>query len=356
MPNMPNSVWVPSAKSSPLYSLAEEPPSVRENDLRFAISHFGHEFVTEAMQYGRASPSRGASGILQDVFEGNDSRLAMSHPPDDKASELATAWAMVMSFPDDLYIPADWRYITDQLSAATSAGWYYLQGDWFPRKKSNVSITQDALDRAVKLWSLTEADNGVEAVRGFIRANQQQFASRLWQRNAISNKPESERRIRSVFDFSYSGNIALARLVEPIKSSHAERSHTYILELSDPLSSAAHFQEELRTYRTIGLDIKRNDFYVTRWHWSQYADFAISRFNLGRSSNAAISAMVDALTWDTVTYVPSGSCFIRRYRHAPSGCCMVRQVESFYTLAICLRAGLVHWRRTGLFPISLCGI
>ena len=101
MPNMPNSVWVPSAKSSPLYSLAEEPPSVRENDLRFAISHFGHEFVTEAMQYGRASPSRGASGILQDVFEGNDSRLAMPHPPDDKASELATAWAMVMSVPDD---------------------------------------------------------------------------------------------------------------------------------------------------------------------------------------------------------------------------------------------------------------
>ena len=102
--------------------------------------------------------------------------------------------------------------------------------------------------------------------------------------------------------------------------------------------------------------LKETIFYVTRWHWSQYADFAISRFNLRRFSNAAISAMVDALTWDTVTYVPSGSCFIRRYRHAPSGCCMVRQVESFYTLAICLRAGLVHWRRTGLFPISLCGI
>ena len=99
MPNMPNSVWVPSAKSSPLYSLGEEPPSVRENDLRFAISNFGHDFVTEAMQYGRAS-SRGASGILQDVFEGNDSRLVMSHPPDDPAIEILWIqhWGYDVSF------------------------------------------------------------------------------------------------------------------------------------------------------------------------------------------------------------------------------------------------------------------
>jgi len=61
------------------------------------------------------------------------------------------------------------------------------------------------------------------------------LANNLLARNALAKKPIEQCRIRSVFDFSYPGNLYLSQYSDPIADS-LSGSGTPLLDLLDPLT------------------------------------------------------------------------------------------------------------------------
>ena len=93
------------------------------------------------------------------------------------------------------------------------------------KKKNNPVIMEDASLLVGYIWDV--ASTQPELIRDTVRAKQSEFASRLQQHNAVTDKPP-ERRIRSVFDFLYSRNLAIGRIANPIKRSHTQTANTYV--------------------------------------------------------------------------------------------------------------------------------